>query len=485
MRRHLLFLFAILIVFVTVVAGCKSPYDFDQPGTTPVVNLTTVESTKTSELPVLMPTFLPGNYQATSAELTEITPEAKLALAEVCKIIGLPIPVPTYFLEGYRVTSLELKEGSMPQAWSVTITIDNGNSSGPITLVIQWFSLGMKIPPGAERIKIGNSTCMVSRQSDGIHLSWMGKTGHGLSLTGNSNISFEELVKMAESVTAPPKRIIEATLNPDSDLIVLRGDSQQLVIHLQNNSSKSLVITTSKDNENLPKGIEIEMYGDSLLLQWGQSVDIPVRVKVAEDAESPIWEYKPASYFQSTDTPPPLSGGFMEEPYCRLAFLVTYEYPTYKDTLVHDRTSLGTRLRIDMPKSLPAGTVTLKEAESKADFPLGLLLPSYFPQGTNPVPVGYQVSTEVPHSITAFYSDYRVVLSPEPGVLEPPESYTGEKTIIRKKTVIIGQNRVDWWVYDLHFSVISDEIPMSEMKLIVESMMLIGTVSGSWLGEGP
>jgi hypothetical protein len=128
--------------------------------------------------------------------------------------------------------------------------------------------------------------------------------------------------------------------------------------------------------------------------------------------------------------------------------------------------------------------VTLQAAEEAADFPVAMLLPAYFPEGVSPPPLGYQISTEEPHSITVFYSSFQVVLSPEPGITQPPENIPGERTTIRKKQVVIGQGRIDWWVYDIHFSVISDELPMSELKLIAESMMLIGVYSGSWLGVG-
>ena len=66
----------------------------------------------------------------------------------------------------------------------------------------------------------------------------------------------------------------------------------------------------------------------------------------------------------------------------------------------------------------------------------------------------------------------------------PPDSFIGERATIRKRQVVIGQNRIDWWAYDIHFAVISDQVPMTELKLVAESMMLIGVVSGSWLGIG-
>jgi len=77
-----------------------------------------------------------------------------------------------------------------------------------------------------------------------------------------------------------------------------------------------------------------------------------------------------------------------------------------------------------------------------------------------------------------------VVLSPEPDVSFPPEDVVGERTKIRTKQVVIGEGRIDWWVYDIHFAVISGDVPMPELKLVAESMMLVGPYSGSWLGAG-
>lgn len=77
-----------------------------------------------------------------------------------------------------------------------------------------------------------------------------------------------------------------------------------------------------------------------------------------------------------------------------------------------------------------------------------------------------------------------MVLSPEPDVSSPPEDVVGEHTKIRTKQVVVGEGRIDWWVYDIHFAVISDDVPMPELKLVAESMMLVGPYSGSWLGVG-
>jgi len=215
-------------------------------------------------------------------------------------------------------------------------------------------------------------------------------------------------------------------------------------------------------------------------------VDVPVDVKVGADAQSPSWPHVDASSVLSTDPAgvPPPTGSHTEEPYYFLQFMVYCRYVTYGSASVNDNRGFSTNLRIDPPPVLPAGMVTLKEAEAAADFPVAMLLPSYFPEGASPPPIGYSISSEEPHSITAHYSAFDVVLSPEPGVTAP-DSFVGERTTIRTKQVIIGDGRIDWWVYDIHFAVISDQVPMAELKLVAESMMLIGVYSGSWLGVGP
>ena len=111
-----------------------------------------------------------------------------------------------------------------------------------------------------------------------------------------------------------------------------------------------------------------------------------------------------------------------------------------------------------------------------------MLLPAYLPEGTNPPPLGYGIGEHEPHVITAFYSSFSVELSPEPGVNEPPAGFAGQRDTIRNRPVLIGSNRIDWWADDIHRTVVSDMLPMGELRLIAESMMLIGIYSGSWIG---
>ena len=56
----------------------------------------------------------------------------------------------------------------------------------------------------------------------------------------------------------------------------------------------------------------------------------------------------------------------------------------------------------------------------------------------------------------------------------------GEWNTIRKKQVLVEENRVDWRVYDIHYSSVSDQVPIEEHIIIAESMMLIAHGFGSW-----
>ncbi|MBL7166899.1 MAG: hypothetical protein ISS55_10530 [Dehalococcoidales bacterium] len=410
------------------------------------------------------------------------SPDDRLTVEEASRIIGLPVPAPTYLPEGYEISSVKLETHGPPDMWDVTIAIGS-SSAEPVTLEANWFSMGMKLPPEVERVTIGDNSAAVFRRTGHVELLWIDSASREMNLTGNEELAFEELVRIAESVTSPPSRVLETGLEPADDLLVLRGESQRLVIHLQNNSSKYLELSVSQDDD-LPEGIGVRVHGDSLTLGPQESVDIPVDIDVAHRAPSPTWPHREASYVLSTDPPPPLSGATTSALRYHLRFSVSYSYSTWADTSVEGYANLSTRLTIDAPTVLPPGMVVLEEAEAAADFPVAMLLPQYLPEGISPPPTGYAVSPEEPHSITVFYSGFQVVLSPEPDVSFPPEDVVGERTKIRTKQVVIGEGRIDWWVYDIHFAVISGGVPMPELKLVAESMMLVGPYSGSWLGAG-
>lgn len=481
--KRLLFT-SIVIIIVAAVAGCGPPNDLTQPGITSTGNLTTGAPSEITGLRTVVPEYLPPEPSAATETASGGLLYQDITLEQASEIIGRQIPTPAYLPPGYAIKSVQLKSASEPlREWRIDLTISNAQSTASITMSISTFSLGMKIPPGTETIKIGNITAMVSRQSDAITLNWVNRSGWGLSLTGSTGITFEELLKIAESVTSPPRQVLQVSLVPDEDLIVLKGESKDITIQLQSNALTPVNVSIMRDTRHvdLPAGIEITATQTSLTLNPGQSLGVILNVKVGEQVPSPAWSYRPASEVLSTDTPPPF-GTITEEPSYSLRFLVSYQYTPEGTLTIHGNESLSTRFRIDLPPALSGGMVTLKEAEGAVDFPLSILLPSYFPERTNPVPIGCKVSSEEPHVITVFYADYQVVFSPEHGVTEPSADFAGERTTIRNKTAFIGQSRIDWWIYDIHFSVISEKIPMSELRLVAESMMLIGPGSGSWLG---
>jgi hypothetical protein len=367
-----------------------------------------------------------------------------------------------------------------PKEWVIDLIFDNGQPEASIEMSISTFSMGMKLPPGIETIKIGGHTAWVSRPQGSIHLTWINDTGWELSI-GSSGVTLEELVKIAESVTTPPNQVLTASLIPDTDLLILRGSPQELTLHLQNNAISEVKVQIT-DESKLPSGIGVTFSTGVVTLSPKHSTDIKVNVKVDTKVASPTWTHRSAAEVLPTDTPPPL-GAITEPPYYTLKLKVSCRYNGASGTL-YDSYNFSERLRIDPPPTLPEGMVTLKEADAAVDYPLFMLLPAYLPEGVSPPPIGCQISGEEPHTITVFYSKLQVVLSPEPGVTQPPGNISGERITIRKKQVVIGQNRIDWWVYDIHFAVISDQVPMSEMKLIAESMMLMGPGSGSWLVNG-
>jgi len=62
-------------------------------------------------------------------------------------------------------------------------------------------------------------------------------------------------------------------------------------------------------------------------------------------------------------------------------------------------------------------------------------------------------------------------------------SAVGEWITIRKKQVLVGENRVDWWVYDIHYSIVSDSATMICSSIGTWSLMLIAPGFGSWLEQ--
>jgi len=439
----------------------------------------------------------PGSSPAATPPATQqILQFDNLTVEQAAELIGLPVPVPEYLPLGYAIKSVRIKNGTEPPGpyWDIEMTIAGAAASQPMTLSIAGFSLGMKLPPGVETVMIGASRAWVRRAADGTSLTWTDKRGRQDSLQAGPDIQFDELVKIAESVTSPPTRAVEVKEPGEMvgfgatqpTLLVERGMSQDMVVHLQNNSTKNVDVSFSLDSgiSEVPEGITVSISKESFTLAPAQQMEVTVKVSVSADAPSPTFDRPSASSILSTNPmvmPPPASGGLTEQPTYSLSFQVISSYPA-ADLTIRETEGFFHQLRIDPPPALPPGMVSLEDARTAANFPVSMLLPAYLPEGTNPPPLGYGISEQEPHVITAFYSSFRVELSPEPGVKEPPPGFAGQRDTIRKRAVVIGSDRIDWWADDIHRTVISDSLQMSELRLIAESMMLIGVYSGSWIG---
>lgn len=392
-------------------------------------------------------------------------------------IIGLPVPLPGYLPEGYEIRDIQVEGEATHENWNITVFISDSEdlkSSDNITMSIRWFSPGMKLV-NVERVAIGEHSAIVFREPDYIRLLWSDSESRAIELRGNARLEFDELVKIAESVTTPPRDILDVSIEPEGAVTILRNESKQLSVHLENNSINNLKVYLERDDE-LPESIRVNLPESSINLKPGEHRDVAIQVEIGPDTPSPVWQYRTASEVFPEDEPPP-HFPVLEEPSYRLNFTWAYEM----NGTLSRKHNLSREIRIDNPTVLPAGMVSLVEAENAAVFPVGSLLPSYLPEGINPPPAGYEITGEAPYCITAHYPDLKVVLCPEPGISAPPEEITGERVPFHNKTMVLGQGRVDWWIYDMHFSVISTTVPMDELVLVAKSMMQVGPFSESWL----
>ncbi len=409
-----------------------------------------------------------------------------LTVDQASEIIGLPIPEPRYLPPGYAITSVNIRTTNPQIAplWDIETTVSSVSFPQRMTLSSAGFSLGMKLPPGVETVMVGASKAWVRRSVDGVSLTWIDARGRQESLSAGTDLGFDEVLKVAESVTSPPTRAVEIPRPEESPLLVLRGTSQDMRVNLRNNSTKNVDVSFRLDKSitRIPSGIKVTIRDEAFKIPPESQADVTVTVAVGAGAASPTFDHPPASSILPTGAPPPLSGGQTEPPSYYLSFQIISSYLAANVTL-EQRDNFSRQLRIDPPLALPAGMVSLADARAAANFPFTLLLPAYFPEGTDPPPVGYGISANVSHTITAFYSSFRVELSPEPGVKAPPAGFAGTRDTIRNNTVVIGSNRIDWWADDIHRTVISDLLPMSELRLVAESMMLIGVYDGSWIGK--
>ncbi len=395
---------------------------------------------------------------------------------EASKIIGLPLPMPEYLPEGYEVRSVEVDGDAVHENWKISVLIGDSedlDSSNNISMNIHWFYPGIKLVD-IEKVALGESKAVVFRGPDYTTLLWIDTKGRGIELAGNADLEFDELVKIAESITVPPREILDVSIEPDYDLVIPRGSAKRFTVYVRNNAIEAVRISLECKDE-LPREIRVKLEDDSFSLQPGESREISVYVEVGDDTPLPT---RPEPD-DNEDLPEELHEPphpIINDPYYQLTIICNHEI--FGNKLHPKRVSV--RFRID-PQDLLPGMVTFREAVAAADFPLSPLLPTYLPEGTETPPIGYEIGDKRPYCITVVYNNLRVGLCPEPGILSPPDNIIGEINSIHDIPAVIGGNRIDWWSCDIHFCLASDEIPVDELKKVTESMMQVESFSGSWL----
>jgi hypothetical protein len=408
-----------------------------------------------------------------------------MTLEELSQVIGVPVHAPTYLPEGYEVRGVFLKDTGSYTEWIVVMLIsdeelaqEDGRYNEKMRLTIYWRDVGGLKMPWAERVQIGDGYGMLEKEDDYNDLSWIVRPGRRLVLSAEKNIPTEELAKIAESVVPPPEDMLVAEMQPSESTVIPQGETGTLTISLTSQALKPLDISVSQ-TETKPAGVSVHISPDTFSMAPGERTEVKAEVKVSPTAPPPSWpRWTPPA--EGEPYPPPMGLAITEHAYYRLTFEIYYSYSADGDKK-SDKESVSIKLRFKEPPPIPSGMVTLEEAQKAVAFPIAIQLPAYLPEGTEPPFIGLTLTSDEPRGVTVHYDTFDVVLIPEPGVTEPPRHMEGERTTVHKKPGIIGTNRVDWWAYDLHYAVVSDQVPASEQLLIAESMMQIAPGSGSWL----
>jgi len=424
----------------------------------------------------------PATWTSSSIELEGFQ---RMTLEEASQTIGLPVLAPAYLPEGYEIRGVYLKDTGDSLEWIVVMLIsdeelvqEDGRYNEKMRLTIYWRDAGGLKMPWAERVEIGDSYGMLEKEDDYNDLSWIVRPGRKLVLSAEKDIPTKELAKIAASVVPPPEDMIAAEIYPPESIIIPQEETGTISISLTSQALKALQVSVSQIETQLP-GVSVRINPDIFSLAPGEGIEIKADVKVSSTAPPPSWpRWSPPA--EGEPLPPPLGLAITEHAYYRLTFDIHYTYPADGEKS-SDKVSVGIKLRFKEPLPLPPGMVTLKEAQKAVKFPVEILLPTYLPEGTKPPYLGLTLTSDEPRGVTVHYATFDVVLVPEPGVTSPPRNMEGEKTTIHKKPGVIGLGRVDWWAYDLHYAIVSDEVPASELLLIAESMMQIAPGSGSWL----
>lgn len=464
--KRLISISALFLILILIFGGCRSGGQETQP------------------LPQPTPSPGPGPSGGTIGE-SGLEGFQKMTLEEVSQVIGVPVYAPAYLPEGYEIRGVYLKNTGSYTEWIVVMLFSNeeivqkdGKYNERIRLTIYWHDVGGLKMPWAERVQIGDSYGMLEKKDDHNDLLWIVRPGRRLVLSAEKGVPTKELAKIAASVVPPPEDMLKAEIQPAESVVIPQGETGTLTINLTSQALKAVEISVSQIETQLP-GVSVRINPNTFSLDPGERIGVKADVKVSPTATPPYWpRWTPPTEKEPFPTPPGLA--ITEHAYYRLTFDIYYTYAA-DDEEKSDKASVSIKLRFEEPPPLPLGMVTLEEAQQAVKFPIAIQLPAYLPEGTEPPFIGLTLTSDEPRGVTVHYDTFDVVLVPEPGVTESPRDMEGEKTTIHKKPGIIGTNRVDWWAYDLHYTILSDQVPTSEQLLIAESMMQIAPGSGSWL----
>jgi len=408
-----------------------------------------------------------------------------MTLEEVSQVIGVPVHAPAYLPEGYEVRGVYLKNTDSFIEWIVVMLIsdeelaqEGDKYNEKMRLTIYWHDVGGLKMPWAERVQIGDSYGMLEKKDDHNDLSWIVRPGRKLVLSAEKDIPTEELAKIAESVVPPPEAMLMAEIQPAESIIIPQGETRSLSISLTSQALKPLEVSVSQTETQLP-GVSVRIDPDTFSMSPGEGVEVKADVEVSPTAPPPSW---PRWTPPAGGEPYPLPAGLAvtEHAYYRLSFDIRYTYLVDGDGKA-DKASVSVKLRFAEPPPLPPGMVTLEEAQKAVKFSIAIQLPAYLPEGTEPPFIGLTLTSDEPRGVTVHYDTFDVILIPEIGVTEPPRDAEGEKATIRRHPGLIGTGRIDWWAFDLHYAIVSDQVPTSELLLTAESMMQIAPGTGSWL----
>ncbi|NQT31368.1 MAG: hypothetical protein HQ588_03460, partial [Deltaproteobacteria bacterium] len=434
-----------------------------------------------SPLPQPTPSPGPAPSGGTSGDL-ELEGFQRTTLEEASQLIGVPVHAPAYLPDGYEVRGVYLKDTGSFTEWIVVMLIsdeelvqEDGRYNEKMRLTIYWHDVGGLKMPWAERVQIGDGYGMLEKGDDHNDLSWIVRPGRRLVLSAEKDIPTKELARIAESVVPPPEDMLAAEIYPAESIVVPQGETGTVTISLTSQALKLMEVSVSQIETQLP-GVSVRISPDKFSLAPGEGIEVKADVKVSSTAPPPSWpRWSPPT--EEEPFPPPPSLAITEPAYYRLTFDIYYTHPADGEKK-SDKASVSIKLRFKEPPPLPPGMVTLEEAQKAVKFPIAIQLPAYLPEGTEPPFVRLTLTSDEPRGATVHYATFDVMLVPEPVVSGPPRDMEGEKTTIHKKPGIIGTNRVDWWAYDLHYAIVSDQVPASEQLLIAESMMQIAPGSG-------